>query len=180
MLKKLTQMFSGKERQTQAGVPLIDDLIEAAEKTPSKIEKGVISKDVEPLFNSIIKLNVTEKTQVFDIIDIERCSPIFAHELKRVILAKLIEAGFKNKHPNGFKIRFGKKVAYDYYFMNFKAQSVLPDYVKAVIDDEVELIETNKISKIEMKVEVDFKGSKRVIAFDLIIGNAKTRQPSGY
>jgi hypothetical protein len=174
MLNKFSKMFSGKKPSTE-GVPDIEELIERAEQTPVKIEKNVVPDEVKPLFNSISEININEQTKVFDIVEIERCSPLFAHELKRMILAKLIEAGFKNKYPNGFKIRFGKKIAYDYYFMNFKEQAPLPNRVNTVIDENVELIETNKISKIEMKVEVEIKGNKRVIAFDLILGNAKTR-----
>lgn len=174
MLNKISKLFSGK-KQNSAGIPHIDDLFEKAEQAPVKIEKNVVSEEVRPLFNSISELNVDDKVQVFDISDLEACSPLFAHELKRMILSKLIEAGFKNKYPNGFKIRFGKKVAYDYFYMNFKNQSPLPNNVHAFIEKDVERIENNSISKIEMKVEVDIKGNRRVIAFDLILGSAKTR-----
>lgn len=174
MMKGLSNLFSKKAPETKK-YPEIDELLELAEKTPCKTDKNKVPEVLKPLCRAInIDLETDGKRQ-FQMKDIDATSPLFAHELKKMILAELIQLGFNEKELKGHQIRFGKKISYGYYFLNLRSQSPLPIDVPTIIEKDVELIRESAMSVIDFASIVKIKGENVVVYYELVLGSIKTR-----
>lgn len=173
MINKITKLFEGHKNQ-DSNIPDIDNLIEEAEQTPANIPKNEVPESIEPLYNSISGLHNGNTDKVFTMEDIEKTDALFAHTLKLLILQKLVSEGFKVKEPTGMRVRFGKRMAYNYYFLNMNKQGNLKEKIKTIILGKVEYIEKSDITRIEMQMDCEVRsGFVRTIAFEVILGSVK-------
>lgn len=152
--------------------PKIEELFKSAEAEPSPVKKNDVPATLEPLYRTLkTDIEVSGKKCV-TMREIEDYSPLYAHQIKSDILAKLIELGFDEKKLlEKHHIRYGKKVSEHYYFLNLKSQRPLPTNVQAVIDEDLSLIDESQLSKVDFVSVVKMGTQEVLISYELILGH---------
>lgn len=169
-IASIKNMFSKKENIQ--GIPTIDSILDEAE---SKIAKGNAPKNIIPsrlmkFKNGLGKLPELDGRRYVSIDDVEKMSPLLAHEIKRTILAELVENGFNVYNYNGFKIRYGKKISYDYYYLNLRPQSNIEDKKTVLVQDSPVKTKSPETAEIDFASIVTIHGEDVVIYYSLILG----------
>lgn len=163
--------FWSKKSEANKNIPTIEHVLDEAEVN-GKV--GILGNQIPErllkLRKSLGIIPPLEGRRHVHIEDIEVVSPLLAFEVKRRILAELVELGFDIVNYDDFEIRYGKKVSYNFYYINMKAQENIPDKKIVLIKDAPGLVKSPEIVEIKFASIVPIKGEEIVIYYPLILG----------